>query len=514
MTLSTSAPGLKPYTDLLRRRRRLALWSGVTTLAISAAFVLGLPELYRASATLLVQGAVPEAFVQASVPGEVNTRLQVLKQEALSRGRLTALIQRFHLYGIGPGETVTEDALRRLERDIVTDVTSETTRNGQSTAVSFTLSYAAADPRTAADVTNALASFYVAYNEETRVQQASRATETIAAQLDQTRAELDAQSARIKTYTNRNMGALPQQIDANLSAINRLDSQFQRNADELLRRVERRQQLQNELASIDTRIPGADDNTPASRLARKKAELTELLTKFSDSHPDVRAARAELTSLERTVAATGGRGTAAAPPTPRGTTDRALQETEAQIAQLQREQQSLRAEISRYQSRVERAPANEPAFDALVREYQATRDRFDELQQRHDEAMLAERAESGGTQELRLLDAAVPPVAPSGPARGMLLGLSLLLAIAVGIGAAVAVDWSDTSFHSVDDLRAFTRVPVLASIPELATRRVGARTRDLALACARLVALGALALGAFQLAHHGDRVVRLLSRVS
>ena len=34
MTLSTSAPGLKPYMDLLRRRRRVALWSGVATLVI------------------------------------------------------------------------------------------------------------------------------------------------------------------------------------------------------------------------------------------------------------------------------------------------------------------------------------------------------------------------------------------------------------------------------------------------------------------------------------------------
>ncbi len=513
MTLSTSAPGLKPYMDLLRRRRRVALWSGVATLVISGAFALGLPELYRATATLLVQGAVPEAFVQPSVPGEVDTRLQVLKQEALSRGRLTALIERFQLYGIRPGAHVPEDALRQLEKDIVTDVTSETTRNGQSTAVSFIVSYAASDPRTAADVTNALAAFYVQHNEQTRVQQASRATETIAAQLEQTRAELEAQAARIRTYTSRNMGALPQQTDANLSAINRLDSQFQRNADELLRRIERRQQLQNEIASIDTRIPAADENTPASRLLRKKAELNEVLMKFSDSHPDVRAARAELVSLERAAAASGGRGSAPAP-TPRTATNRALQETEAQIAQLPREQQTLRAEIDRYQRRVERAPANEPAFDGLLREHQATRDRLDELQQRHDEAMLAERAESGAIQELRLLDAAVPPVAPSGPARGMLLGLSLVLALVNGIGAAVIADWSDTSFHTVDDLRAFTRVPVLASIPELATRRVGARTRDLALACARLVALGALALGAFQLAHHGDRVVRVLSRVS
>jgi polysaccharide chain length determinant protein (PEP-CTERM system associated) len=511
----TAAAGWKPYGDLLRRRRRVALWSSIATLAVSGAFVLGLPELYRASATLLVQGQMPEAFVQPTVPGEVNSRLQVLKQEALSRGRLAALIERFHLYGTLPGQQASDAALARLERDVRVDVTSDTTRNGEPTAVSFTVSYAATDPRTAANVANALAAFYVGHNEETRVQQASQATATIGAQVADTRAQMDAQAARIRGYTSRNIGALPQQIDANLSAINRLDAQFQRNGEQLLRLVETRQQLQNDLAAIDTRVPAADDNTPASQLVRARADLADLRTRFSDAHPDVREARAKVTTLERAQAAATGRGFGgSAAPTPRSATQRALDETESQIARLERDQTSLRNEIAMYQRRVETAPANEPAFDSLVRDYQATRDRFDVLQRRHDEALLAERAESGGgTRELRLLDAAVPPSVPTGPARGVLLGLSVLLALAVGVVVALAVDWTDTSFHSLDDLRAFTKVPVLASIPEIITARGRGRTREFALACARLVALGALALGAFHLAHLGDRVVRVLSRV-
>jgi uncharacterized protein involved in exopolysaccharide biosynthesis len=428
---------------------------------------------------------------------------------------LAALIERFRLYGTLPGQRASEAAVARLERDVRVDVTSDTTRNGQTTAVSFTVSYAATNPRTAADVANALAAFYVGHNEETRVQQASRATATVGAQLAETRAQMDSQAGRIRGYTTRNMGALPQQIEANLSAINRLDAQFQRNGDQLLRLVETRQQLQNELAAIDTRVPAAEDNTPAAQLQRARVHLADLRTRFSEAHPDVREARATVDTLERAPGVSPGRGAApSALQTPRSTTQKALDETEAQIARLERDQVGLRNEIAVYQRRVETAPANEPAFDGLVRDYQATRDRFDLLQRRHDEALLAERAETGaGTQELRVLDAAVPPAAPTGPARGMLLALSLLLAVAAGIVAALAADWTDTSFHSLDDLRAFTKVPVLVSIPEIVTSRGRGRARDFALACARLVALGALALGAFHLAHFGDRVVRVLSRV-
>ena len=512
MNLSTSVPGLQPYLDLLRRRRRVALWSGLATFVLCSAFALGLPALYRASATLLVQGPMPVDLVPASVSGEINTRLQLLKREALSRGRTTALIERFGLYGHQPGEPVSEGAMVRLERDVVTEVTSDTTR-AQPTAVAFTVSYAADNPRTAAEVTNALAAFYVDHNAHTRARQASATASTIEAQIEAKRADLEAQSGRIGAYTSRNIGALPQQMEANLSAIGRLDAQFQRNADELLRQGEHRQRLQGELATIDTRVPAPDENTPASRLARAETELADLRSRFADTYPDVRAKQFEVATLRRELGAAGRDGSRVAS-TPRAAVEQALRETEANIASLEREQASLENQIRMYQRRVETAPAHEPAFDGLVREYESTRAQLDALQRRHDEALLAERAESGeATQELRILDAAVPPALPSGPARGMLLGLSFILAIVVGIGVAVAADWTDTSFHTVDDLRAFTKVPVLASIPEIAVTAPAVRMRGLALAGARLVALGVLAFGAFHLAHYGEGVVRVLSRV-
>jgi polysaccharide chain length determinant protein (PEP-CTERM system associated) len=513
MTSSTPAPGLQPYLDLLRRRRRVALWSGLAIFVLAGAFVLGLPELYRSSATLVVQGTIADAFGEPRAADEINRRLQLLKQEALSRGRLTALVERFRLYGHEPGRPVDPGAITQLERDVRVDVTSDTTRAGQPTAVAFTVSYAAGHPQTAAEVTNAIAAFYVEHNEATRTRQASATASTIAAQIEARRADLETQAGRIRAYTSRNIGALPQQMDANLSAIGRLDSQFQRNADELLRQIEHRQRLQNDLATIDTRVPAAEENTPASRLARAEAELADLRSRFSDAHPDVRAKLGEIAELRRAVPG-AARGGARGASTPRAAIEAALRETEAQIARLEREQSRLEQQIGVYQRRVEAAPAHEPAFDSLVREHQATREQLDALERRHDEALLAERAESGeAAEELRILDAAVPATLPSGPARGMLLGLSLILAVVAGMAIAVAADWSDTSFHSVDDLRAFTKVPILASIPEIAANRPAARVRDVALACARLVVLGALALGAFHLAHYGDRVVRVLSRV-
>ena len=59
-------------------------------LAISATWV--------ATAMVLVERPVSESIVKAPVSGELESRMYVIKQEILSRDRLTQLIHRFNLY--------------------------------------------------------------------------------------------------------------------------------------------------------------------------------------------------------------------------------------------------------------------------------------------------------------------------------------------------------------------------------------------------------------------------------
>src|SRR5204863_7212923 len=103
----------------------------------------------------------------------------------------------------------------------------------------------------------------------------------------------------------------------------------------------------------------------------------------------------------------------------------------------------------------------------------------------------------------------------AGPNRVRLLILAMALAVVLAIAAAIVVDRMDTSFHTVDDLRAFTQVPVLASIPQITTaaeRRTG-RTRGVLAAAVAGVALVLLAFGAVHYAHGSYSVARLLLQV-
>src|SRR5262252_8961678 len=84
--------------DIFRRRKLLALAVFGVAFASALSFARYLPDLYRGTAVVLVERPVPEAFVRPAVTGELESRLHVIKQEILSRTRLTELIMRFNLY--------------------------------------------------------------------------------------------------------------------------------------------------------------------------------------------------------------------------------------------------------------------------------------------------------------------------------------------------------------------------------------------------------------------------------
>ena len=87
--------------------------------------------------------------------------------------------------------------------------------------------------------------------------------------------------------------------------------------------------------------------------------------------------------------------------------------------------------------------------------------------------------------------------------------------MAVSAGAVTLAEKTDSSFHSVEDLRSFTRVPVVATIPRIVGPRGVARRRRLQalLATASLLSLILVANASYHFAQGSDLLVSLLTRV-
>src|SRR5439155_7648394 len=142
----------------------------------------------------------PESYVRSAVGGELESRLHVIKQEVLSRARLTELIDRFQLYPELRSREPIDAVLDQMRHDIDIEPNGPEQLSGRRTTVSFKISYTGARDDTVADVANALVAFYVTRNEGIRSQDATRLTEFLKAQLDAAKKQMERDEVAIRAY--------------------------------------------------------------------------------------------------------------------------------------------------------------------------------------------------------------------------------------------------------------------------------------------------------------------------
>src|SRR5204862_1806458 len=111
--------GIGPRLDVWARRKWLALLVFAAAFGAAAAVAVSLPDLYRSTATVIVEREqVSEAFVRPSVSAELETRIQLIREQVMSRARLTDLIRRFDLYREWRRKVPLDTVIERMRRDI------------------------------------------------------------------------------------------------------------------------------------------------------------------------------------------------------------------------------------------------------------------------------------------------------------------------------------------------------------------------------------------------------------
>ena len=512
---------MEQLLEIWSRRKWLGIVVFAAVLTAAGTVVTVLPDIYRSTATVLVERhQVAEAFVKSSVTGELETRLQTISQEILSRARLEGVINRFGLYPDLRERTPLAGIVEKMRRDIQLEIKGVDAVSGRAT-VSFNLSYRGRQPETVARVTNTLASFYVEENTKLRAQQASSTAEFLGTQLAGIKKRLDEQEQRVKDFRTRYVGELPQQLTVNLATLERLHAQLHLNSANQLRATDRLAALEKQLAETDPGGGAAATSDPVvARLAKLKEELRGLRGRFSDKYPDVIRMKADIAALEQELAERKPDGppktapVASADPVVRRLKG-ALSAVDAEIKSLQAEDLRLRSDIAAYQQRVESAPQREQEFKELSRDYETTKDLYSSLLKRYEDAQLAESMEENQKgEQFRILDPALPEILPAAPNRLRLTLMGLMLALGAAAAVVVLAEQLGGSFHSVSSLRAFTKVPVLVSIPLLVTvadrRRM--RWRSCLVAVAVMLSLALIAKASASFASGNELLAAMLMR--
>jgi polysaccharide chain length determinant protein (PEP-CTERM system associated) len=487
--------GLQIGFDVLRRRMGIGLLTAAAILSLAAPFGVYLPDIYRGTATVIVESSSRQdspSFVRPSV-AELETRLVTIQQEILSRARLIELIHRLNLYPGLRSKLPQEAIVDRMRRDIRLDFAGTDQNRGRATTIAVKISYIGLDPKSAAAVPNALASLYVEQNNRLRERQTGQMAQFLKNQLDAAGREVNRHQERLNAFKGRRAGELPEQATINMMTIERLNAQLRANRDQ--------QQVARERLQ---RQAGGGAAPAVDPLVAARQRLAELETRFTDRHPDVIQAKAQIADLERKSAAD-------APARPART---ASFENDAELGTLQREERTLRGEIATYEQRLQFAPRHEQELEALETDYRTAKETYGSLLARYEEAQLAESLEQTKKGEsIRILDPAIVPTLPAAPNRIRLLLLSAFLALGAGVGAMLLREHLDTSFHSVGELRQFTSIPVLATIPFVpAQTSFGTRALRVGIPAAVVIAVCAmLAVLAYHAARENTQLVWMLA---
>lgn len=498
--------------EIWARRKWLALGAFLLVFVPLASVVKFLPNVYSASVTLLVENQqVPQDFVRSTVTTAVERRVQTIRQAILSRARLEELIAQFDLYPNLKGRVSPQDIVEHMRHDI----SMELEQRGGPTTIAFFVSYRGANPETVARVANTLASFYVEEDLRTRERQAGGTADFLKTQLDEMKRKLDAQEAKVSEFKEQHMGELPEQRDANLGMLERLNQQILLNSEKQIRAREQLSFFQSQMAIVQGTAPVGEMGGSAVRIAKLKAELAELKQRYSDKYPDVIRAQSELERLQAEPSESGGfdRATAGHELQSAQITQ-SIRAAQAEIRVLAVDEQNTRREIARYQERVENAPRREQEFQELSRDYRTTQDVYASLLKRYEESKVAEsmeRREKG--EQFRVLDPAIAPDSPDAPRRGRLFQVAAILALGFAGAIVAAAEMFDSSFHNAEEVRKFAGLPVLARIPRIVTdadrRQTGRRV--IAVAAGTLVMIAGMVAGSFVIAHGNERLVAVVS---
>jgi polysaccharide chain length determinant protein (PEP-CTERM system associated) len=516
-----STPGLGRIGQIWRRRKGIGFFAAALVAAGAVSLALSLPSLFRASATVLVHSpGVSEDFVRQSVSGGLETRIQTIEQQVMSRARLAQVIEQLNLYPTLRRFLPMEGVVDKMRGDVNVAFKNVPQPTGGNTTISFTINFVHTDPAVAAETANTLANLYVAENTSNRKQEAVQTADFLKDEVAQTKREMEQREARLRGFSASNAGSLPQQMEANIAALERLHDQLRQNVDMQMRALDKRELLlKPEVGATILGVPSVE--TPAARLTRLKLELNELQGRFNDNWPAVIAKKAEIESLEQQIAADGSRAAPPAPAKPAAAPPgsvpgaRTVPQIDAEIKALRAREDVLKRQIEEYEARVESAPRLAGALNLYSRDYDLANERYQTVLKRYADAQLAATLEEERIgEQFRVIDPAVPPARALAPKRLVLIGAGLLAALALGVVVIVAAERFDSSVHTADELQSLTQLPLLATVSRIPTKadRRRRRRRRTAAFVAAAVAMALIAAGTHHYASGNDDLVRLTSR--
>lgn len=532
ITVSRRPPDVEDYIDMLRRYRSWIIGPMFLGLVCSTVIAFLWPDTFVSKALMrIAPQQVSERLVPAEFSTQITQQLNEMEQDILSRTSLEGIIRdpALELYKRQQTQRPMDEIVSDMRRDIQIlpiQTPSSVGMDNRQMATAFSISFTYTDRYKAQAVVRLLVAKFTNQNVEVLRQKAHLTADFLQDEVNQAHQKLNNLDEEITKFKLANNGKLPEEFTSNTTMLNNLLLQQSQLGQSLQNAIDRKSllesTLQGQISQLDYYKANAEDIVTPEQTARAQvqnqalaAATTQLQTLneqlagmqqiLGAKAPEIKGLKARIASAQQTKetlekeqqqkeAAADASGTPAATKVPNRNVQSALVGQQAQIDQtkslingatgnikmLQTDQQNIARRIAMYEQRIEAAPLNERQWAALERDHALAQQEYDEKVKKRQSAATEQNLEEHQEgQKLELLDPASDPQQPTEPKRLQWAAIGTGLGLLVGVILAGAKEMKNTSLKNLKDVRAYTNLPVLSSIPLLENALLVRRTRRL-----------------------------------
>ncbi|HWC99205.1 MAG TPA: hypothetical protein VG456_20745 [Candidatus Sulfopaludibacter sp.] len=521
---------------MVRRYRSWIVGPTFAGLVISVVVAFLWPDTFRSQAVMrITPPKVSEKLVPSEITQHMNERLNQMQQEILSRSQLASMIQQpaLNLYP--------KERLQKPIEDIVQDMRTKYIQirmlgvpgvEGSKGASAFSISFDYPDKYRAKLVVDQLVAKFMEQNGNVIKLNTRLTTQFIDDELKTASDRMNKLSSEITKFRMLNPGKLPEQASANATMISSLQQAIATENEGLNRATNQKLMEENQLAGLqndlafqsqhleDTVMTGGSPgqqqlSVKNQRLIELDRDLSSLQNSLSearkmyrDDYPPIKNLIARIDNLQkqREEVEKNDQAARAAAPTATGPTaptavkivnpqvQQRMEELKNQISsaktslaittnEIQTRQNHI-TEINRrvqeYQVRIEAAPLVEQQYTQMLGDYELAKQQYNDFSKRKGQSETQENInEHQAGESLEVLDPASLPEQSFEPIRSVWVGAGTAIGMMLGIMLAGAKEMKDSSLKNLKDVRAYTNLPILSSIPLLENALLVRRKRRL-----------------------------------
>lgn len=433
---------------ILWERRYYVLFCFLIMLAVGVTAAFVLPRTYRSTATLLVQSQdLPTTIVDSPTNGAVEQRIARIREQVLSRGDLIQLIEQNDLY---PDERRTEPLSKIIEKmrhdtgvgALSSDIGQQSATQNNTIAIAMSFDYP--DPAKAQAVLQSFVTKFLNMDSADVEDQASLTVRFLEDQANKLQQQISDVENQITGLKARNGAALASNGAPPLIDTGSFSAQIT--------------SLQNENRQLITasKRGGSGD----SALAQAEAQLAAAQAQYSDSHPDVIAAKERVRELRQMAQGSDDNSTI----------QQQIAANNDAIHQLMSQRDASLARANAQLAGSARAPAIEEQAMQLESRATTLRNQYQGISENLLKAQNSARmASEQRAERLTLVEPANLPDHPFSPNRLLLIAGGAAAGLGLGLLLALGLEFMARPVRSPRQVEQLG-IPVIGIVPMIKTQ--------------------------------------------